>query len=174
MRSSSATAGGSSSRPNLATSRSARPRRPSTAAPHVTSAAAVPATVAMPHTAQRLGAGASTPARAGSQTNVYHSGQAPYGCHSQRPASPASTAHAQAAGRVHGTPRSASVPRTSAAAPSTSAMLAAATATSHEPHSAKLTPPAGGAGPRPRERTPYGAARGRDAAAGVVPPRPAD
>src|SRR2546430_8892670 len=57
MRSSSATAGGSSARPNPAASRSARPRRPSTAAPQVTSAAAVPATVAMPHTAQRLGAG---------------------------------------------------------------------------------------------------------------------
>src|SRR5439155_839585 len=85
--SSNATAAGSSSRPNPAASRSARPRRPSTAAPQVTSAAAVPATVAMPLTAQRLGAGTTTPTSAGSQTNVYHSGQAPYGCHSQRPAS---------------------------------------------------------------------------------------
>src|SRR2546426_9771321 len=171
MRSSSATAGGSPSRPSPAASRSARPKRPSTAAPHVTSAAAVLATVAMPPTAQRRGAGTRTPTSAGSQTNVYHSGQAPYGCHSQRPASPASTAHAQAAGRAHGTPRGSSVPRTSAAAQNTSAMLAAATATSHEPHSPKLTPPAGGAVPPPRERTRDRAASTRAPAADSVPQR---
>src|SRR5213083_2933071 len=153
MRSSNATAAGSSSRPNPAASRSARPRRPSTAAPQVTSAAAVPATVAIPRTAQRRGAGTSTPISAGSHTNVYQSGQAPYGLHSHNPASAATAAHTHAAGRVHGTRCGSLAPRTSAAAASTSA-----TAASHDIHNANPTPPAGGAMPRPRYRTRYGAA----------------
>src|SRR5437667_391111 len=62
------------------------------------SPAAVPATVAIPSTAQRRGAGTSTPTSAGSQTNVYHSGQAPYGCQSHRPPSAASAAQPHAAG----------------------------------------------------------------------------
>src|SRR5712692_3869209 len=149
-RSSSDTARGSGARPSPWASRSARPRRPSTAAPQVTRAAAVPATVAMPRTAQRRGAGTMTPASAGSHTKVYQSGHAPYGLHSHSPASAATAAHPHAAGRVHGMRSGSFGPRTNAAAASTSAIAAVATAVSHDIHNAKPTPPAGGAMPRPR------------------------
>src|SRR5205823_5271098 len=56
-RSNSDAARGSAAAPNPRASRSASTSRPSTAAPHVTSAAAVPATVAIPRTAQCRGAG---------------------------------------------------------------------------------------------------------------------
>src|SRR5205085_12665178 len=112
---------GSAAAPNPRASRSASTSRPSTAAPHVTSAAAVPATVAIPSTAQRRGAGTSTPPSAGSHTKVYHSGQAPYGFHSHSPTSAATPAHAHAAGRTQGTRCGSAVPRPSAAAASTRA-----------------------------------------------------
>src|SRR4029077_3575265 len=111
----------------------------------------------MPRTAQRRGAGTSTPPKAGSHTKVYHSGHAPYGLQSHSPASAATAAHAHAAGRVHSTRSGSFGPRTSAAAASTRAIAAAATAASHDIHNAKPTPPAGGAMPRPRYRTRYGA-----------------
>src|SRR2546428_8334144 len=136
-RSSFARATASPSRPKRCASRIASEIRPSTAAPQVTSAAAVPATVAIPPSAQRRGAGTITPASAGSHTKVYHPGHAPYGCHSHKPAAPASTAHAQAVGIVHGTRRGSASPRTSAAPSSTSAMLTRARAAfqeSHKPH----------------------------------------
>ena len=59
-------------------------------------------------------------------------------------------AHAHAAGRVHGTCAGSVGPRSNAAAPRMSAMLAVATAASHDIQNAKLTPPAGGAMPRPK------------------------
>src|SRR5205807_400145 len=86
---------GSAAAPSPRASRSASTSRPSTAAPHVTSAAAVPATVATPRTAQGRGAGTSTPTSAGSHTNVYHSGHAPYGFHNHRPASAAMPARSE-------------------------------------------------------------------------------
>src|SRR4029077_5692603 len=111
----------------------------------------------MPRTAQRRGAGTMTPASAGSHTKVYQSGHAPHGLHSQSPALAAPAAQAHAAGRVHGTRSGSFGPRTSAAAVSTSAIAAVATAASHDIHNAKPTPPAGGAMPRPKYRTRYGA-----------------
>ncbi|PYP35894.1 MAG: hypothetical protein DMD46_11000 [Gemmatimonadetes bacterium] len=116
----------------------------------MTSAAAVPATVAIPSTAQRCGAGTSTPARAGSQMKVYHSGQAPYGLHNQSPARAAAVAQAHAAGSVQGMCSGSRAPRTSAAAARTRLIAATATAASHDIQSAKPTPAAGGAIPRPR------------------------
>src|SRR5256885_16905304 len=71
----------------------------------------------------------------------------------------------QAAGRAHGTRRGSGVPRTRAAASRMSAMLATASAASHESHRAMLTPRAGGVIPRPRLRTRNGAARTRNPAA---------
>src|SRR6059036_250342 len=104
----------------------------------------------MPSTAQRRGAGTSTPTSAGSHTKVYQSGHAPYGLHSHSPASAAPAAQTHAAGRVHGTRCGSLVPRTSAAAARISAIAAVATAVSHDIHNANPTPPAGGAMPRPR------------------------
>src|SRR2546422_10624064 len=112
----------------------------------------------MPKTAHRRGAGTMTPASAGSHTKVYHSGHAPYGLHSHSPASAATAAHAHAAGRIHGTRCGSFAPRINAAAASTSAIAAVATPASHDIHNANPTPPAGGAMPRPRSRTRYGAA----------------
>ena len=90
------------------------------------------------------------PASAGNQRNVYHSGHAPYGCHSHSPATAASTAHPADAMLIHDGRWGSFGPRTSAAAASTMAMPAAASASSHDNHSATLTPAAGGAMPRPR------------------------
>src|SRR5437899_9765496 len=121
-RSSSTTATGSPSFPSRRASRPASDNRPSIAAPQATSAAAVPATIAMLTSAQRRGAGRITPASAGSQRNVYHSGQAPFGLHSQRPPIAASAPHAHAAGSTHEIRPGPLQPRTSAAATTTSTL----------------------------------------------------
>ena len=82
--------------------------------------------------------------------NVYHSGHAPDGRHSNNPPTAMRAAHTHATGSVHGTRADATGPRTRAAASSTSAMLAAASETSHDSHRPRLTPPAGGWMPRPK------------------------
>src|SRR2546428_1993729 len=115
-RSSFARATASPSRPKRCASRIASEIRPSTAAPQVTSAAAVPATVAIPPSAQRRGAGTITPTSAGSQPKVYQPGHAPYGCHSHSPAAPATAPPAHPAGTGHRTPWGSAGPRHSAAA----------------------------------------------------------
>ncbi len=81
---------------------------------------------------------------------MYHSGQAPYGCHSHSPARPAIAAQTQAAGSTHGTRSGSAGPRSSAAASNTRAMAVPARATCHVSHNPTLTPIAGGAMPRPR------------------------
>ena len=124
--------------------------RPSTAAPQAISAAAVPATTAMPTSAQRLGPGRIAPTSAGSQRNVYHSGHAPCGLHSHRPPIAASAAHAHAAGSAHETRSGSFVPRNNAAASRMNPIAVTASAACHDTHSSRLTPLAGGAMPRPK------------------------
>ena len=122
-------------------------------APHVNNAAAVPATTAMPASAKRRGTGMMAPMSAGSQRNVYHSGQAPCGFQSQRPPI-AATAPQEHAPTNAGVARCGSEdPRTSAAARRMKAIAVTASAACHDNHKTRLTPPAGGAIPRPKYRT---------------------
>ena len=93
-RSRSGTARGSDSLPSRATSRCATWTLPASSAPHVTSAAELPATSAIPPMTAHRGAGRVTSSSAGVHRKVYQSGHPPRGLQTSTPIKAAAKAMA--------------------------------------------------------------------------------